>query len=179
MRLSEREIATIRAALRLWRSHLKTTGNPSSKSDLFERHLPLSPREIDQLGDRLAKVREAPHMAGDWSPQCARIPTYYGHRETRPPNQKEFDEPYAPVLIGEADGLRLILGTDNPGDDEKPDIHLERRPHGWAFFIHPNAGDPVAMLYLLDDGRTFLLPEPYTQPPIERVHETPRDLDAL
>lgn len=179
MRLSHREIATVQVALRFWRTHVKKTGNPSSMSDAFASHLPLSPREIDALTDRLSKLREIPLVSGDWSPQCMNVPTFYGHRETREPNQAEFDKPFVPVLIGEADGIRLILGTDDPGDDEKPDIYIERRPHGWAFFLHPNAGDPVAMIYMLDDGRTYVLPELFTDPPIELVFEIPTNLDAI
>jgi hypothetical protein len=118
-------------------------------------------------------------VAGDWSPQCLHVPTFYGHRENRAPDQAEFDEPFTSVLIGEADGIRLILGTDDPEDDEKPDIHIERRPHGWAFFIHPNAGDPVAMIYLLDDGRTYVMPELYSDPRIEFTYEIPADIDAI
>jgi hypothetical protein len=172
-------MATIHVALRFWRAHVKKLGNPTVNSDILSRYLPLSPREIDALTDRLSKVREAPLLEGGWSPGCVQVPTFFGHQENRALNQAEFDEPLVSVLIGEADGLRLILGTDDPEDDEKPDIHIERRPRGWAFFVHPNAADPVAMIYLLDDGRTFVMPELYADPRIEQVYDIPAELDAL
>jgi len=178
MRLSQREIATVRAALRLWRAHLKQVGNPSNVSDLFTRHLPLSPKEIDRLADRIGKGREVPHLSRDWAPACLAVPTYYGHREDRKPDEPDFADPFVPVAVGEVEGVRLILGSDDPNDDEAPDIQIERRPHGWAIFLHPTAFDSVANIYFLDDGRSFLLPE-WGEQQIERVSDIPEDLDAV
>jgi hypothetical protein len=177
MRLTQREIATIRAALRLWRAHLKQVGNPSNVSDFFTRYLPLSPKEIDRLSDRIRNAREAPHVSRDWAPGCLSVPTFYGHRESRTSDDPDFAEPYVPVAVGEADGVRLMLGSDDSNDDEKPEIQIERRPHGWAIFLHPTAFDSVANIYFLDDGRSFLLPE-WNEQPIETVSDIPEDLDA-
>jgi hypothetical protein len=145
---------------------------------MFSEHLPLSPKEIDSLCDRLAKSREAPHLSSKWSPGSVQVPTFYGHRKNLGSNQEEFAPPLASVLIGEADGIRLILGTDNADDDEKPDIQIERRPHGWAMFLHPDSFNDVAYIYILDIGRTCLLPQSYVDQPIELVDDIPEELDA-
>jgi hypothetical protein len=91
------------------------------------------------------------------------VPTYFGHAIARgkaPPSREEFAEPNVPVLISEAEGLRIVLGTHDPDDDEKPDIHIERRPGGWAIFLHPlGTGDPSGFVYFLDDGQSFVVPE--------------------
>jgi hypothetical protein len=64
------------------------------------------------------------------------------------------------VLIREADGVRIVLGTHDYEDYEKPDIYIERRPNGWAIFLHPLGGsDPSGFVYFLDDGRSFLAKE--------------------
>jgi len=62
------------------------------------------------------------------------------------------------VLIYEDAGLRVLLGTLSKNDDDKPDIKIERRPKGWAIFLHPSgATDPSGYIYLLDDRRSFLV----------------------
>lgn len=99
------------------------------------------------------------------------IPTYYGHAF---PNGEmpDFDNPLLPVLIREADGVRLILGAHDWNDMQAPDIVVERRPAGWAIFLHPvGGGDPSGYVYFLDDGRSFVQPEnPYAgTPPIEML----------
>jgi hypothetical protein len=89
------------------------------------------------------------------------VPTYYGtaHCKNNVLSDDEFDAPNVAVLIHEAEGVRIVLGTDDFDDREKPDIQIERRPKGWAIFLHPTAGDPCGCVYFLDDGRSFLLPE--------------------
>ena len=91
------------------------------------------------------------------------VPTYFGHAASRGytlPNKKEFDEPNVAVLVQEADGLRIVLGTHDYDNFEKPDIQIERRPGGWAIFLHPlGGGDPSGFVYFLDDGRSYLVPE--------------------
>jgi hypothetical protein len=91
------------------------------------------------------------------------VPTYYGRancvREIvgEPP---DFDTPDVPVLIHEAGGIRIVLGTHDFNDMSKPDIQIERRPKGWAIFLHPiGGGDPSGYVYFLDDGRSLLLRE--------------------
>jgi hypothetical protein len=82
----------------------------------------------------------------------------------------EFGEPYVPVLIRRADGVRILLGTHDYLDMHAPDIQVERRPSGWAIFLHPlGGGDPSGHIYLLDDGRSFVVPESNlgTTPPIQ------------
>jgi hypothetical protein len=90
------------------------------------------------------------------------VPTYVANtpenrNETHAP---DFDSPYVLVLIREADGVRIVLGTHEFEDCEKPDVQIERRPNGWAIFLHPvGGGDASGYVYFLDDGRSFLVPE--------------------
>lgn len=111
------------------------------------------------------------------------VPTYYGTAQAMFEMEKEeFDDPYAPVLIHEADGVRVVLGTHDYNDMDKPDIQIERRPNGWAIFLHPlGGGDPSGYVYFLDDGRSYVVPEgpSNSTPPIEyleRIEQLP-DLD--
>jgi hypothetical protein len=71
----------------------------------------------------------------------------------------DFGSPYVPVLIREVAGVRIVLGTHDCEDPDKPDVQIERRPNGWAIFLHPSAGDPCGYVYFLDHGRSFLVPE--------------------
>src|SRR5262245_24362830 len=91
------------------------------------------------------------------------VPTYYGATYGDPElftDKEEFDEPHVPVLVRQAAGVRVVLGTNDFEDLEKPDIQIERRPNGWAIFLHPvGGGDPTGLVYFLDDGRSFLVPE--------------------
>jgi hypothetical protein len=91
------------------------------------------------------------------------VPTYYGaaNCETeRFPGKEEFDEPNVPMLIREAEGVRVVLGSHDFEDLSKPDVQIERRPNGWAIFLHPvPGGDPSGLVYFLDDGRSFLVPD--------------------
>ncbi len=69
----------------------------------------------------------------------------------------DFGPPFVPVVIHEAEGVRIVLGTHDRLTGEHPDIQLERRPDGWAIFLHPvGASDPSAYVYFLDDGRSFV-----------------------
>ncbi len=90
------------------------------------------------------------------------VPTYNAEGfpdEVAKDEMPEFGEPLVPVLIREADGVRIVLGTHDY-DCETPDIQIERRPNGWAIFLHPLGGsDPSGYVYFLDDGRSFLSPE--------------------
>lgn len=45
-------------------------------------------------------------------------------------------------------GLRVIMG--DPGDDDAPDVLIERGTVGWRVFIHPNAGDPICVVEIGD-----------------------------
>jgi hypothetical protein len=72
----------------------------------------------------------------------------------------EFGAPDVSVLVRQADGVRIVLGTHDYGDLEKPNIQIERHPKGWMIFLHPcPGGDPSGYVYFLDDGRSFLVKE--------------------
>jgi hypothetical protein len=90
-------------------------------------------------------------------------PTYYGNADeakVAAAGLSEFDDPYFPVLVRPADGLRIILGSHDYFDMTKPDIQIERRPNGWAIFLHPLGGsDASGYVYFMDDGRSFIVPE--------------------
>src|SRR5271170_4210154 len=88
-------------------------------------------------------------------------PTYYGESpEANPDGKFEFDDPRVPVVIRPADGIRLVLGTHDYFDNHAPDVQLERRSNGWLIFLHPLGGcDPSGYVFLLDDGRSFVVTE--------------------
>jgi hypothetical protein len=92
--------------------------------------------------------------------------------------RSDFAPPDVPVLIHHADGIRVLLGTHDLADRSKADIQIERRKRGWAIFLHPNAGDPVGYIFILDDGQTFLLPEQVISDSIEVVDQVPPTLDG-
>ncbi len=72
----------------------------------------------------------------------------------------EFDKPYEPVLVREANGVRIVLGTHVYSNVEKPDVLIERRPNGWVVFLHPlGRGDASGIVCFHDDGRSYLLKE--------------------
>ena len=135
----------------------------------------------------------------NWMPETVtiiRVPTYYGARDLIDGaklgndeacyhgKKKEFDEPAVPVMIYQADGLRLILGSDRVDaspfagpNAAKPDIQIERRCRGWAIFLHPEVGgDAAGVVYFHDDGRCFLMKETFSE--LEVVDETPKRLMA-
>jgi hypothetical protein len=91
------------------------------------------------------------------------VPTYFGNMpggHANTDDDSDFGNPYIPVLIYEAAGVRIILGSHDREEYELPDIQVERRPNGWAIFLHPlGGGDPSGYVYFLDDGRSFLVPE--------------------
>ncbi len=91
------------------------------------------------------------------------VPTYYGAMHAKTPTSQgdeDFGEPSVPVLIQEAEGIRVVLGAHGIDDSEKPEIQLERRPNGWALFLYPVAGgDASGLVYFLDDGRSFVVPD--------------------
>jgi hypothetical protein len=90
------------------------------------------------------------------------VPTYVRNLQERKAHTDEnpdFGSPHVPVLIHEADGVRIVLGTHDYDDYDTPDIQIERRPNGWAIFLHPLGGvDPSGYVYFLDDGRSFVVP---------------------
>lgn len=114
------------------------------------------------------------------------VPTYYGRAYVKQNvlADTDFDVPNVPVLIHEAEGIRVVLGTHDFDDMEKPDIQIERRPQGWAIFLHPVGGnDASGYVYFLDDGRSFLLREQEwsREGSIEILHgsEGPPEIDEI
>lgn len=174
MRLTRREITTIQVALRCWRAQMKEHRNPSLLSDRFIDELPLSVKEIDRLCDRLGKSLLAPKASELTEIRRMNVPTYLASQD---PSGPDCGEPHVPILIGDAAGIRLLLGADDWLDDEKPEIQIERRPRGWMILIHPNAGDAVGFFIMLDDGRSFFVHEYGADPHMEQLYEIPRELD--
>jgi len=113
-----------------------------------------------------------------------RVPTYYGHTPAYENAERaEWGEPYVPITVHACgDGVRLVLGGEKH-DDPCPDIAVERRPGGWAIFLHPEAGnDAAGYVYLLDDGRTYFQPERFTPGEVTVLSITdkaPPELDRL
>jgi hypothetical protein len=153
---------------------MKEQRNPTSLSDLFIDELPLSVKEIDRLCDRLGKSKVAAKVCEVTELWRIKVPTYHAAQD---PSGPDCGEPNVPILIGDAEGVRLLLGADDWNDYEKPDIQIERRPHGWMIFVHHNAGDAVGFLIMLDDGRTFYVHEYGADPRMEELYEIPHDLD--
>ena len=97
---------------------------------------------------------------------CIKVPTYnaslFGD-EAAKGIVPEFGAPEIPVLVREADGLQIVLGSHDFRDCTKPDVQIERQPNGWVIFLHHCGGsDPAGYVYFYDDGRCVLLKErPY------------------
>ena len=88
----------------------------------------------------------------------------------------EFGSPEVPVLVYLADGLRVVLGTHDPEDMDKPDIQIERQPNGWVIFLHPVGGsDASGCVYFHDDGRSFVIPETNIGPTLRIEARQPND----
>jgi hypothetical protein len=112
------------------------------------------------------------------------VPTYYGHvlsADDLHAGHPEFGEPFVPVVVGLADGVRLVLGAHDYDDLNCPDIQIERRPNGWAIFLHPLAdSDASGYVYFLDDGRSFLLPElPWGATNVIQVVKSHQDIEEV
>src|SRR2546430_5598130 len=112
-------------------------------------------------GVRRAAARRADPRRRTMSELKLLIPTYNGNlfpQQVEADEIEEYGDPHVPVTAYREAGLRIVLGTHDPEEDsEKPDLLIERQPHAWAIFIHPDGTDPSAYIYILDDGRTFLV----------------------
>lgn len=88
------------------------------------------------------------------------VPTYNANRYPELVENgmlEEWGDPSVPVLLRYEEGVRVLLGTHDYSDCNKPDLAIERRPGGWAIVLHPKSGDdPVGWMYFLDDGRSYL-----------------------
>ena len=182
MELSKREIATLIAALYLWKEELYEGEERVRGMDCFQTERPLDSKSVDNLMNRfLAQLglsrsnRDSGHVRHKLE---FSVPTFYGSAGIANSESEEFREPFVPVLVTRCGGVRLVLGTFDYDDASKPDVHIERRPNGWAVFVHPDGGDPAAFIYILDDGRTFILPEMNTSMPVAIVYEIPPELDT-
>jgi len=133
-----------------------------------------------------------PSRDGVLTPSRPAVPTssaampYSGRRDTAPQSARrpDFGPPYVAVVVHEAEGVRVVLGTHDRHSGEYPDIQIERRANGWAIFLHPVGGcDPSGYVYFLDDGRSFIEMERQLGPtPVLQVHRRGaplRDLDRL
>lgn len=90
------------------------------------------------------------------------VPTYLGATPAKQADDslEEFGPPEVKVMTYRECGMRVILGIPNREFDHCPDIKVERRPNGWAIFLHPMPmGDPSGYVYFLDDGRSILIPD--------------------
>jgi hypothetical protein len=70
-----------------------------------------------------------------------------------------YGPPNVPVVVSTAETTRVLLGTLDPEETDKPDLFIERRRNGWMIAIHPSDGDPCGVVYLFDDGESFLVAE--------------------
>jgi len=85
----------------------------------------------------------------------AALETYWHSR--RPDHHEESGKPLAPVVVSAGPGgVCIELGTDRFCDTRAPDVQIERRPGGWAIFLHPLGGsDACGVVYFTDDGRSY------------------------
>jgi hypothetical protein len=103
------------------------------------------------------------------------VPTYYEERIDT--NEREFDSPEVPIVIQESAGIRIVLGTHEVEGVTKPDVQIERRPRGWAIFINPDGRETCAIIYVLDDSRTYCLSEKQVNCPLTIVDVPPTEID--
>ena len=111
------------------------------------------------------------------------VPTYnanYYDKKTFAALMEEYSEPNARVLVHEAEGVRIVLGTHDYDDMNKPDLQIERRANGWAIFLHPEGGgDPSGYIYFLDDGRSYLVREEFGGTPAIELIASVDDIEEL
>lgn len=110
------------------------------------------------------------------------VPIYLGDAEvTRQSKGDDFSQEKVPVTIFEAEGVKIVLGVESGGEVCKPDVQIERRPNGWAIFLHPLAGcDPCGVVYFHDDGRSFFVHESEYEngtPRLEVAKNRPKEID--
>jgi hypothetical protein len=97
------------------------------------------------------------------------VPTYNcdaNEQQLKCGDLPEYGEPRVPVLVRAEDALRLVLGSHDHDDPRKPDVWIERHPRGWLIALHPDAGDPSGIVFLHDDGNSYLVAEDGSSEPI-------------
>jgi hypothetical protein len=91
------------------------------------------------------------------------VPTYNGDfywEDVENGLKPEFGRPNVRAVVRREAGLRIVLGTHNSNDLDKPDLKIERHPNGWLIILHPLGGtDPCAAVFFADDGRSFFMKE--------------------
>jgi hypothetical protein len=103
------------------------------------------------------------------------VPTYnadYFPAEVKAGLRPEIGPPELPVVVREAAGVRIVLGSHDHEDCTKSDVQIERHPNGWMIFLHPLGGsDACAYVFFTDDGRSYLMKElPYgPTPPLVEI----------
>lgn len=91
------------------------------------------------------------------------IPVYNGayySQEVIAGTKPEWSLPSHPVLVRETDGLRIVLGSHDGEAAGTASVCLERHPHAWVIFLHPNSdADAVGYVYFFDDGKAAFYEE--------------------
>lgn len=104
-----------------------------------------------------------------------RVPTYNANlfpTQIGTGSMPEFGPPHIPVVIHPAEGIRIVLGSYDSAEWSRPEVQIERQPNGWVIFLRPvGGGDASGLVYLLEDGRSFVVPELGGQTtPIRQLH---------
>jgi hypothetical protein len=173
MEISAQEAATIRAALECWKEELKEGGEWIAASLFFVDYPPLANSELEALINRLDSAIKSKDSCREFRLLVPRYNYNLYSRYVESGKLPEFGNPETPVLIREAEGVRVVLGSHDYSDDSKPYVQIERHPNGWMIFLHPLGGsDPCGYVYFVDDGRSYFLPEyPYGPTPEVQVLE--------
>lgn len=84
-------------------------------------------------------------------------------------------EPRVRVTVSYEQGVRLRLG----GTDDSPDVLIERRRNGWLVAITADGhiGDTAGLVYILDDGQSFVVPDGLPSRQIRWSEDVPKEID--
>ena len=105
------------------------------------------------------------------------VPTYnasYFAEEVERGEMPEYGLPQSAVLIRVVNGVRVVLGSHDFEDIEKPDILIERQPGKWMIFLHPSGGDPRWKVSFLDGGQCSLFNDVDLEIPLDSNGGSPR-----
>lgn len=129
---------------------------------LREVHTQLPDKDVDGSNDKVSAEQIVQLLAkleprAEFQEYRFVLPTYYPDSQV---GEQEFRDPYKPVVVYDADGLKIVLGSHDRHDVSVPDIQVERRYGGWVVFLHPEpGGDAAGFVYILDDGQCIIQPE--------------------